>query len=177
MGWVNKNKSSRLTTKLAHNYVQPQQQAWVLLKYYMTHHNCDYRTVLDVLLGFRCSLPSWFVAIYTKHNCAELIRRLICHDYVELATTTCLHYIDAVLGVRPDDFNIKDTLLNYKYPVWIPRNEVEQLIEILEDKQLESDEYFNMYESLSEKMEEYTEKLKSVQEAIFWFFLNIYCVH
>jgi len=63
-----------------------------------------------------------------------------------------------VLGVRPYNFNIKEikktttinlflvvrnkiqnTFLNYKYQVWIPRNEVEMLIEVLEDKQLKSD--------------------------------------
>lgn len=46
-------------------------------------------------------------------NCPELLRMLICYDYLEEATAICIEYIDATMGVGYEHFDIKVTDLNY----------------------------------------------------------------
>lgn len=42
-----------------------------------------------------------------KLNGPELLRMLICYDYLDKAAAITLEYIDAVLGVSPEQFNVK----------------------------------------------------------------------
>lgn len=52
-----------------------------------------------------------FVRMWTmtlqKLNGPELLRMLICYDYLDKAAAITLEYIDAVLGVSPEQFNVK----------------------------------------------------------------------
>jgi len=72
--------------------------------------------------------------------------------------------VNGVLGIRPEDFGIKDTLLNYKYPVWLPRNEINQLVGILSEKCHDAT-VSKMYDNLTIKMEELAETLQKVETA------------
>jgi len=131
--WLDKNQNS---ISLKHGYSCASDLAWLLLRKYLRQMNSNenYRKVLDVLLGFRANLPDWFINDYKKINCPELIRTLICFDYLEVATRLSLDYISGVMGFRPEEFGIQNTLRKFKYPVWIPCNEIQQLMNILNEK-------------------------------------------
>ncbi|XP_078492458.1 nuclear pore complex protein Nup160-like [Ciona intestinalis] len=126
-----------------------------------THKSSNYRAVLQTLLSYSYPLPAWFVKIYKKINCPEIIRMLLCYDWLELSTSLCVDYMNAVMGVSPAEFGIHSSLLNINKQVWSPQNEISQLLLVLDDMRHE-EKYNKLYKTLFSKREEYFEEIKRV---------------
>ena len=71
--WLSKNKS---VVEFSHGYMAPSDCAWLILKNYLERMatNVEYRVVLDVFLGFRAHLPTWFINSYKVFYVAHLIQ-------------------------------------------------------------------------------------------------------
>ncbi|CAK8672372.1 unnamed protein product [Clavelina lepadiformis] len=133
--------------------------AWRYLKEFLGKYGKSsgcYRTVLTTLLSYSCTLPAWFVNDYKRLNCPELIRQLICYDYLEKATSLCLEYVDAVMGIGSEYLNITSTLLTTGKQVWLPYNEIEQLLYVLNGMRSQ-EKYNQLHQLVSAKMEDYFE--------------------
>uniref|UniRef100_H2ZNJ5 Uncharacterized protein n=1 Tax=Ciona savignyi TaxID=51511 RepID=H2ZNJ5_CIOSA len=125
------------------------------------HKSLYYRAVLETMLSYSFPLPAWFLNYYKQLNCAELLRMLMCYDWLELSTRISIEFLEALQGVRPDQFALKSSLVNHGKQVWHPRNEILQLLELLEDMASHGN-YSELLESLESTYEEYLNKIKDL---------------
>lgn len=97
---------------------------------------------------------SFLLFPFQKRNCQELIWLLASYNFIEDATNLALDLIDAILGKGSDLFNLDVTLTTYEEysPIYVPHNQVQNLLSILQTSKSTNSDLENLYNSLNQKM-------------------------